>query len=58
MIMLKVIDRSVRDEAEILELLRGEAKLSAVAIDETIRKRIESASNLAAKSLGVLDRKS
>jgi hypothetical protein len=52
---VKTIDRSVRDETEILELLRGEAKLSAVAIDEPIRKKIEEASNLAAKSLGVLD---
>ena len=55
MILLKIIERSVRDETEILELLRGEAELATVAIDETIRKKIEEASNLAAKSLGISD---
>jgi len=51
----KNIDRPVRGEIEILEILRGEALLTTVAIDETIRKNIEDASNLAAESLGVLD---
>ena len=51
----KNIDRPVRGEIEILEILRGEALLATVAIDEAIRKKIEEASNVAAKSLGVLD---